>query len=109
ISNVIGGKVIELFGFTFPGGVFIFPLSYLLNSTITELFGFSIARKAILLGLGSNILLALSIQLAIWLPASPHWSGQAAYVETLGASTQIIIASLLSFCVGELCNALLVS
>ena len=105
ISNVIGAKVIQIAPFILPVGIFIFPVSYVLNSSITELYGYRLAKRAILLGLLANIFLAVCIHIAIILPPAANWAGQEAYVQTLGASNQIILGSLLSFCVGELLNS----
>ena len=38
-SNIITSKQVSIFGLVFTAGDFLFPISYLINDTIVEVFG----------------------------------------------------------------------
>src|ERR1044071_6810729 len=47
-SNVIGAaKVCTVWGFTFGAGVLFFPISYIFNDVLTEVYGYARARKLV--------------------------------------------------------------
>ncbi|WP_292782521.1 queuosine precursor transporter [Methanobrevibacter sp.] len=50
ISNVIAGKTFDFFSFALPCGVVIFPVIYIVNDVLTEVYGYERARNVILLG-----------------------------------------------------------
>jgi uncharacterized integral membrane protein (TIGR00697 family) len=50
ISNLLACKLITIFNYTLPAGVFIYPFSFMLGDVLTELYGFKIARKVIITG-----------------------------------------------------------
>jgi uncharacterized integral membrane protein (TIGR00697 family) len=115
ISNVsavklIGLGTVELFGARFDvtvdGGVFLFPLTYILGDVLAEVFGFRAARKAILLGFVCAVLAVGSFWLVQVSPPASGWTGQAAYEQVLGFVPRIVGASLAGYLVGQLLNAL---
>ncbi|MDR1634069.1 MAG: queuosine precursor transporter [Bifidobacteriaceae bacterium] len=115
ISNVsavklIGLGAVELFGTRFDvtvdGGVFLFPLTYILGDVLAEVFGFKAARRAILLGFVCALVAAGSFWLVQVSPAAAGWTGQDAYGEILGFVPRIVGASLVAYLVGQLLNAL---
>ncbi len=55
-SNVIGAaKVATLWGFTFGAAVLFFPISYIFNDILTEVYGYARARKVVWAGFGALI------------------------------------------------------
>jgi uncharacterized integral membrane protein (TIGR00697 family) len=114
ISNVsavklIGLGAVDLFGVRFDvtvdGGVFLFPLTYILGDVLAEVFGFKAARRAIVLGFACSALAVLSFWLVQISPPAAGWAGQGAYEETLGFVPRVIGASLAGYLVGQLLNA----
>ena len=60
-SNVIGAaKVATVAGFTFGAGVLFFPISYIFNDVLTEVYGYARARKVVWAGFGAIIFASLS-------------------------------------------------
>lgn len=76
VSNLMEIKTVDLGPLTITAGVIVFPLSYILNDCIVEVYGFSKARLVIWLGFGMNLLVSLLLQLGIWLPAHPRGTGR---------------------------------
>src|SRR5947208_15125956 len=55
-SNVIGAaKVCTVWGFTFGAGVLFFPISYIFNDVLTEVYGDARARKVVWAGFGAIV------------------------------------------------------
>jgi uncharacterized integral membrane protein (TIGR00697 family) len=106
VANIIAVKIIALpFGLFTPAGIVIFPLSYLFGDVLTEVYGYSAARRVIWLGFGCNLVAVIAIFIAGALPAAPFFTGQAAYQTILGFSRTLLVASFSAFLVGEFLNA----
>ena len=116
ISNVSATKLIE-FGPSvevggFPvlpiitdGGFIVFPLTYVIGDVLSEVYGFRAARKAIILGFTMNGLAALAFWVTIYLPAADFYQNQAHFENVVHAYTQLIVAGLAGFIVGQTINA----
>ena len=55
-SNLLETKVIQVFGITATAGLIVFPISYIINDCIAEVWGFKKARLIIWSGFISNFL-----------------------------------------------------
>ncbi len=104
-SNILIVKQIELFGLTLPAAIVIFPLSYIFGDVITEVYGYSQARRVIWLGFFCNLLLVISIWLVGMLPAAPVFDAQAAYERILGNTPRFLLASFAAYLAGEFVNS----
>ncbi len=104
-ANIIAVKLVSVAGLTLPAAVIIFPLSYILGDVITEVYGYSDARRVIWLGFAANLLVVAALWAGQMLPAAGFWDGQAAYERILGAVPRIVAASLIAYLVGEFVNA----
>lgn len=89
--------------------MFLFPISYIINDVITEVWGFRKASLLIWCGFGMNFLCIFFFQLAIAAPASNLWPHQQAFETVLGSTPRIATASLLAFLAGSFCNAFIMS
>ncbi|MDR1645549.1 MAG: queuosine precursor transporter [Tannerellaceae bacterium] len=108
-SNLLETKVIQIFGITATAGLIVFPLSYIINDCIAEVWGFKKARLIIWSGFASNFLLILFSQISVQLPAAPFWEGEEAFNFVFGLAPRIAIASLLAFLTGSFINAYIMS
>ncbi len=109
ISNILAVKIIQIFSFSAPAGVLIFPIAYILNDIIVEVYGFNKAKFIIWLGFLMNILMLIFFTLSISLPSSPFWEHQEAYQLILGSTPRIVFASLMAYILGNFMNALIMS
>ena len=62
-SNLFASKIFSLYGFTLSGAVIIFPISYIINDALTEIYGYRKARLTIWMGFLLNLLFVLAAQL----------------------------------------------
>ena len=104
ISNVLAGKVFILGNITLPSAVIIFPLVYIVNDVLAEIYGFKKARNAILLGFIINLIAVITYKTALLLP-SPEYIDASAYNTVLSATTRTLIASFTAYLAGSLVNA----
>ncbi len=104
-SNIAAVKLINIFGLVLPAGVVVFPVSYILADVLTEVYGYSEARKVIWLGFACNLLVVIVFWIGKVLPPASFWQGQEAYEKILGYTPRLLIASFLAYLVGEFFNA----
>jgi len=109
ISNILATKIILIGSWAAPAGVLIFPIAYIINDVIVEVWGYKKARLIIWSGFAVNLLAALFFTLAIVVPAAPFWQNQAAFSTILGSTPRIIAASLMAYLVGSFLNAFVMS
>lgn len=109
ISNLISSKIISIGTLSVPAGVIIFPLAYILNDVITEVWGFGKARLIIWSGFAMNLIAVIFYTLAVQWPAASFWSGQESFSSVLGSTPRIAIASLTAYLFGSFVNAYIMS
>ena len=109
ISNILATKIILIGPWAAPAGVLIFPIAYIINDVIVEVWGYQKARLIIWSGFAVNLLAVLFFTLAIVVPAAPFWQNQEAFSTILGSTPRIIIASLLAYLTGSFLNAFVMS
>ncbi len=109
LSNILAVKMVRLGPFLFDGGTLLFPLSYVFGDILTEVYGYRASRKVIWTGLGSLVLMSLSIWLIGVLPADGSWGMQGAYDSILSPMPRIALASVLGYFAGEWSNSALLS
>ena len=109
ISNILATKIMMIGPWAAPAGVLIFPIAYILNDVITEVWGFKKARLIIWTGFAVNILAVLFFTMGIVIPGAPFWQNQEAFSTVLGNTPRIVIASLSAYLIGSFLNAMIMS
>ena len=107
VSNLMAVKVIGFFDlFYFDAGTITFPLAYMLGDVLTEIWGYRVAKKTIILAFLCNIFVVICTQIGVWLPSPDYLdAGAMAYNIVFSYVPRIVIASLTGFLLGELSNA----
>ncbi len=108
-ANLLETKVIQVFGLSVTAGLMVFPISYIINDCIAEVYGFKKARLIIWTGFAMNFFVVLLGQLAVALPATSFWEGEEHFNFVFGLAPRIVVASLLAFLVGSFLNAYVMS
>ena len=109
ISNILASKIMMVGPWAAPAGVLIFPLAYIINDVIAEVWGYQKARLIIWAGFGVNVLAVLFFSAGIVVPSAAFWTGQEAFATTLGSAPRIVAASLLAYLLGSFLNAFVMS
>lgn len=108
-ANLLETKVIEVFGISVTAGLLVFPISYIINDCIAEVWGFKKARLIIWTGFAMNFFVVAIAQIAVALPAAPFWEGEEGFNFVFGMAPRIVAASLAAFLVGSFLNAYVMS
>jgi uncharacterized integral membrane protein (TIGR00697 family) len=105
-SNLIGvGKPTHVGPVVFGAGVLFFPISYLFGDVLTEVYGYTRARRVVWAGFGALIFASLMSWIILALPPAPGWQGQATMQAIFGQTPRIVLASLVAFWAGEFANS----
>jgi MFS family permease len=108
LSNMGASKGVVLGPIVTDGGFFLFPLAYILGDVISEVYGFKVARKAIITTFALSVFASNCYWIIIALPGFDDEFGaskQAALEGALGPVPQIVLASLLAFLAGQTINS----
>ena len=109
VSNIIAGKTFDFFSFVLPCGVIIFPIIYIVNDVLAEVYGYEKARNVILLGFFMNLLAVIAYNITIILPAPVFFENSEAFGIVLGSTLRLLVASFIAYLVGSLVNAKLMT
>ena len=108
-SNLLETKIILVGPFALTAGFLVFPVSYIINDCIAEVWGFRKVRLIIWLGFLMNFFVVALGNIAVALPAAPFWEGEEHFNFVFGLAPRIGLASLLAFLVGSFLNAWVMS
>lgn len=108
-ANLLETKVVQLGPVAVTAGLLVFPVSYIINDCIAEVWGFRKARLIIWMGFFMNFMVVVLGQIAVALPAAPFWEGEASFDFVFGLAPRIAAASLTAFLVGSFINAYVLS
>jgi uncharacterized integral membrane protein (TIGR00697 family) len=109
IANTLDVKIFMLFGLELPAGIVIFPLAYLADDMLTEVYGFAVSRRVIWSGLAALAIMVGAYELARALPSASFWRDQAAFDTTLAQVPRIVLASVIAYFFGEFSNSFVVA
>ncbi|MDE7396401.1 MAG: queuosine precursor transporter [Muribaculum sp.] len=109
VANIVEIKTVDIGFITITAGLLVFPVTYLINDCVVEVYGFRMARLVIWLGFAMNLFVTIVLQVAIWLPGSPDWTAQQAMQTIYGTVPRILAASFLAFVCGSFVNARVMS
>jgi len=109
MSNILAVKQFTIFGFPSTAGLLIFPITYVINDCIAEVWGYKKARLIIWASFAMNFVAVLLFQLSVILPPAAEFTMQNAYAAVLAQTPRIVIASLIAFLAGSFLNAYVMS
>lgn len=108
-ANLLETKVIQIGSLTVTAGLLVFPISYIINDCIAEVWGFKKARLIIWSGFAMNFFVVTLGLIAVAIPAAPFWEGEEHFNFVFGMAPRIVAASLMAFLVGSFLNAYVMS
>ena len=108
-ANLLETKVIQIGSLTVTAGLLVFPISYIINDCIAEVWGFKKARLIIWSGFAMIFFVVALGLIAVAIPAAPFWEGEEHFDFVFGMAPRIVAASLMAFLVGSFLNAYVMS
>ncbi len=106
-SNLIGpAKIVQVGGWpAFGAGVLFFPISYVFGDILTEVYGYSRARRVIWAGFAGLAFASFMAAVVVALPPAPFWENQKAYEIAFGQAPRVAAASMIAYFCGEFVNS----
>ncbi len=108
-ANVLETKQISFGPMNMTAGLIVFPVSYIINDVVCEVWGYSRTRLLIWMGFAMNFLFVLFGAIADWIPGAPYWHGEEGFHQIFGLAPRIAAASFLAFLCGSFVNAYVMS
>lgn len=105
ISNLAATKLVSVGSLILDGGAILFPITYILDDILTEVYGYKYARRAIWAGFGGMLLAIACFTAVRYLPYPSEYASQGAYEAVLGFFPRIVLASLTAYLIGEFMNS----
>jgi len=109
VANIVEQKLIAIGPIEATAGLLIFPVSYIVNDLIAEIWGYRKVRLIIWYGFLMNFLAVAVFQLSIYAPGSSNFHHKEAFDLVLGNTLRITIASFIAFLFGAFLNAYVMS
>ncbi len=108
-ANLLETKQVTVGSLELTAGLIVFPVSYIINDCLVEVWGYRRARLIIWLGFLMNFLFVFFGFVADALPGADYWTGDAGFHAVFGLAPRIAGASFLAFLVGSFLNAYVMS
>jgi uncharacterized integral membrane protein (TIGR00697 family) len=115
LSNVIGAEKRSVVTLPFVGpwpfgaGILFFPISYVIDDVLTEVYGYARARRAIWAGFAALAFMSVMEWTVVHLPVAGGWTGQPAYERVFGSGWRIILGSMAAFWAGDFLNSVVLA
>ena len=109
VSNIVEQKLITIGCIQATAGLLIFPVSYVINDLVAEVWGYRAIRTLIWYGFFMNFLAVAVFHIAIYVPGSVDFHNQSAFALILGNTLRITVASFTAFLFGSFLNAYVMS
>ena len=109
LANLLATKQLQFGPVNLTAGVLVFPISYVVNDCITEVWGYQRAKLIIWTGFVMNFAFVLLAWLADLIPGAPYWTNQEGFHALFGLAPRVALASFAAFLVGSLLNAYVMS
>lgn len=108
-ANVLETKQISVGPVSLTGGLIVFPVSYIINDCVCEVWGYAKARLLIWMGFAMNFFFVLLGALCDWIPGAPYRDNDAGFHAVFGLAPRIAAASFVAFLAGSFVNAYVMS
>ena len=108
-ANVLETKQIAVGSVSLTGGLIVFPVSYIINDCVCEVWGYQKARLLIWTGFAMNFFFVALGAICDMIPAAPYWHNQEGFHAIFGLAPRVAAASFAAFIVGSFANAYVMS
>ncbi|MBQ8065866.1 MAG: queuosine precursor transporter [Prevotella sp.] len=108
-ANVLETKQLSFGPVNLTAGIIVFPVSYIINDVVCEVWGYQRTRMLIWMGFAMNFFFVIMGALADWIPGAHYWDGDAGFHQIFGLAPRIALASFVAFIAGSFTNAYVMS
>ena len=108
-ANTLETKQIAFGPISLTGGLIVFPISYIINDCVCEVWGYQKTRLLIWTGFIMNFFFVAAGALCDAIPGAPYWQNEEGFHAIFGLAPRIAFASFVAFLVGSFANAFVMS
>ena len=108
-ANIFETKQIQVGNISLTGGLLVFPISYIINDCVCEVWGYGKARLLIWTGFAMNLFFVTVGALCDAIPPAPYWDNTEGFHAIFGLAPRVAAASFAAFIVGSFANAYVMS
>ena len=108
-SNILETKQMVFGPLHLTGGLLVFPISYIVNDLVCEVWGYRRAGILIWTGFITNFCFMALASLVDAIPGAPYWDNDVGFHSIFGLAPRIALASFVSFLAGSFVNAYVMS
>ena len=108
-ANVLETKQLSFGPINLTAGVIVFPVSYIINDVVCEVWGYRRTRMLIWMGFAMNFFFVIMGAIADWIPGAHYWNGEEGFHQIFGLAPRIALASFIAFICGSFMNAYVMS
>lgn len=105
LSNILAAKMLAVGNFSITAGTIIFPISYIINDILSEVYGYKKTKKIVYAGFILQLFMIIVFEVAIYLPAPTWFENSDEFALILGSTPRIAVAGLISYLFGSLVNS----
>lgn len=103
MSNVLANRMVRIGPFSLDAGNLTFPITYILSDLFSEVYGYKWSRRVTIYATILNLIFVVFIKIGCILPY-PDYFDPSNFSIALNGSTRIVIASTISYYLGDLFN-----
>ena len=107
IANIIAVKPIALDEWILPAGTLVYPFTFLVTDSISELYGRRVATRVVWYGFCLSAATVPLFYVSRIIPAAEFWQGEEAYDFILGSVPRIVAGSMIAYLVSQHSDVLL--
>jgi uncharacterized integral membrane protein (TIGR00697 family) len=100
-ANLLGSKLIEIFGIKVSVGVFIIPVTFLVTDLLSELYGKEVAKRTVVTGIVIQLYALVLVWLGGLIPSLPERNLDPAYQAMFSLTPNMIMASIIAYCISQ--------
>lgn len=101
LGNLLGSKLIEIFGIVTSVGIFGYPITFLITDIVEEVKGKEVSKIFVHAGFLSLCIAVLFVFASAGLPPSPLYPHNEAYNCVFSNSLRVILASMIAFIISQ--------
>ncbi|MDD3246194.1 MAG: queuosine precursor transporter [Methanosarcina sp.] len=101
LGNLLGSKLIEIFGIVTSVGLFGYPVTFLITDIVEEVRGKEVTKIFVHAGFLSLCIAVLFVFVSTGLPPSPLYPHNEAYNYVFSNSLRLILASMIAFVISQ--------
>ena len=102
-SNILATKTLKVEFIMLPCSIMTFPILFIVNDILSEIYGYEMAKNVIYLGFILNIIAVILYSIAIMLPSDSQ--NAEAFSSILSTTPRLFIAGLISYLMGNIINS----